>query len=96
MHHKTHVGFIDAHAKGDGGHYHLQIIALERFLHLRTAVVIQLGMIGTHAQPTTLQARSGVFHLGAAVAVNDTAFTPLPLHKMPESWSSGLNFSTNV
>ena len=84
MHHEAHVGFIDAHAEGDGGHHHLQIVTLERFLHLRAAIVVQPGVVGADAQPAALQTRSGVFHLGAAVAIDNAALAALILHEAPQ------------
>ena len=84
MHHEAHVGFIDAHAEGDGGHHHLQIVTLERFLHLRAAIVVQPGVVGADAQPAALQTRGGVFHLGAAVAIDNAALAALILHEAPQ------------
>ena len=95
MHHEAHVGFIDAHAEGDGGHHHLQIVTLERFLHLRAAIVVQPGVVGADAQPAALQTRSGVFHLGAAVAIDNAALAALILHEAPQLIER-LEFSTSV
>lgn len=51
MDHKTHVGFVDAHAKGDGRHHNLQVVALEFLLHVGTDVILQPRMVRRSANP---------------------------------------------
>ncbi|MNZ79873.1 hypothetical protein D3C78_984880 [compost metagenome] len=39
MHHKAHVGLIDAHPESDCGNNNLQVVALEFLLHVSTNVI---------------------------------------------------------
>ncbi len=45
MHHETDVGFVDAHAEGDGGADHADFIAQKRFLIPAALVRLQAGVI---------------------------------------------------
>lgn len=84
MDHKADVGLINPHAEGHGGDHHLQVITLESFLHLCAPFVIQPRVVSGDTQATALQTGSGVFHFGAAVAVNNATFSALVLDKAPQ------------
>ena len=65
MQHKAHVGLVDAHAKGDGGHDDLHIIADEQLLIVFALFIGQPGVIGAHRKPFALQQAGQVIHLFA-------------------------------
>ncbi len=80
MHHETYVGFVDPHAERHGCHHNLQIIALEFLLHVGAYGIFQPGMISPGTDAPALQARGGVFYLGATVTVDNAGLTALLLH----------------
>ena len=45
MNHETDIGFVDAHAEGDGGHDHLHVFIHEKILAFGAQFGIQSGMI---------------------------------------------------
>src|SRR5260221_5668413 len=56
VHHKPHIGFIDAHAEGDGSTYHTYLIAQKQLL-------VAVDFLG---------GRTGVARPGAAAILNRT------------------------
>ena len=71
VHDPAHIGFVDAHAKGDGGDDHLRIIANERFLVVAARACIETGVIGQCADAVGLQLRGELIDALAREAVDD-------------------------
>ena len=80
MHHKAHVGLVDAHPERHRRDHDLKVVALEFLLHVGADMVLQSGVICGGAKAAVLQTRGGVFHLRTAVAVDDAGLAALLLH----------------
>ena len=72
--HEAHVGFVDAHAEGDGGHHHVHLIAVERLLVGRAHVVLQARVVGQGLDPAGRQVGRRLLHAGPGGAVDDARF----------------------
>ena len=48
---ETHVGFVDAHAEGDGGHHHQAFFAQKTVLVAAAHVAVQAGVVGQRGDP---------------------------------------------
>ena len=47
VYHQSHVGFVDAHAEGVGGHHGSDVASLPCFLPLVFVHVVESGVIGS-------------------------------------------------
>ena len=68
---KAHVGLVDAHAEGDGGHHHHAFFAQEAILVGLAQPGVQAGMVGQGGDALRLQPLGDLFHALAALAVDD-------------------------
>ena len=71
VHDPSHIGLVDAHAKGDGGDDHLRVIANERFLIVATRYCIETGVVRQCPDAIALQLRGKLIHALAREAVDD-------------------------
>ena len=71
MQHKTHVGLVNAHAKGDGGHDHRAAVLAEGLLGLGPLNISQTGVIGQGRDAVPVQKSHRGLHVLACGAVND-------------------------
>ena len=55
VNHVTHVGLVDAHAKGVGGDHHLNVVVDKGTLTLAAGVVAHAGMVAAHANAAGAQ-----------------------------------------
>jgi hypothetical protein len=60
---EAHVGLVDAHAEGDGGHHHHALLAQEAVLVAAARVGVQAGVVGQRgdALPFSQAAVSSTF-----------------------------------
>ena len=49
VNHEAHVGLVDAHAEGDGGHNHVALLVEERVLVVDAGVLVEAGVVGAGA-----------------------------------------------
>ena len=81
MHHEAHVGLVDAHAEGDGGHHHLQVIAQESLLHLAAPGGRQSRVVGRRGHTLFPQLARDLLHPLAAQRVDNARLTLPGLQK---------------
>ena len=81
MDHEAHIRLINAHAKGDGSHDHIDVLHQEVILCLGTGRRIQTSMIGRCLDVVSLQDGRQFLHLLPRQTVNDAA---LPLMLLDE------------
>ena len=72
---EAHVGFVDAHAKGDGGHHDDTVCIDETTLVFGARRLIEAGMIGQRGDALRVEPFGGFIHLTARQAVDDAGFT---------------------
>ena len=78
---KTHIGFVDAHAEGDGGDDDRRLIVGEVALVRQPRRVIQPGVIGQGAPTIGRQLRCQHVNPLARVAIDDARFALVGLQK---------------
>ena len=71
MHDEAHIGLVDAHAEGDGGHHDHTVLPQEALLIALAHFGTQPGVIGHGVETLLHQPGSGVVHLLARQAVDD-------------------------
>ena len=71
MGHEAHVGLVDAHAKSHGGHHDQAVFAQEAVLVALAHARVQAGVVGQGRDALLAQPLGRVFHLLAALAVDD-------------------------
>ena len=71
MNDEAHVGFVDPHAKGDGGDHDGRLIAHEQALVLTPGGVVQARMVGERAVAVPVQLRGQGVHLLPRAAIDD-------------------------
>ena len=69
--HKAHVGFVDAHAEGNGGDDHHAVFAQKAGLMLLALLGGQPGMVGQRGESLAGQPSGGFFHLAPRETVDD-------------------------
>ena len=69
--HEAHVGFVDAHAEGDGGHHHHAFLAQEAALVFRADAGVEAGVVGQGMHALLAQPGRGFFDLAARQAIDD-------------------------
>ena len=67
---KAHIGFVDAHAKGNGGHHDDAFFAQKTVLVTLAGLGRQAGMVGQGIEAMRGQLRGHVFNLAARLAVH--------------------------
>ncbi len=68
---KAHVGFVDTHAKGDGGDHDQAFFVDEALLVKSAQFVVQPGMVGQGAVALFRQVGGGTFHALARQAIDN-------------------------
>ena len=74
VNHKPHVGLVDSHAKGHGGHHNLHLIPNKKILMVNANLICQACMIRQHVVARLLQLLSQLFHLFARQTIDDATF----------------------
>ena len=69
----AHIGFVDAHAEGDGGTNDARLVANEEFLILRPLVVCEARVIRHGGESTLREALRETICRGACGAIDDAA-----------------------
>ena len=72
---EAHVGLVDAHAEGDGGHDDINLLHEELVLVFLAGLAVQSGVIGQGAYVVNGQGFGEFFHLFAAETVHDARLT---------------------
>ena len=80
VNHEAHVGLVDAHAEGDGGHNHVALLVQERVLVVDAHLLVEAGVVGAGAHVVHAQQLGNFLHLLAAQAVNDAGLALVLLH----------------
>ncbi len=88
---KTHVGFVDAHAKGNGGDNDIDILHQELVLSARTLCRIHARMVRRRLYSIDLQGVGDFFHLLSAQAIDDAA-APLVFQGVLHDLAQGVFF----
>jgi hypothetical protein len=57
---EAHVGLVDAHAEGDGGHHHDAVLAQEAVLVAAAHVGVQAGVVGQGAHALLVHSQAAV------------------------------------
>ena len=86
MDHKPHIRFVDAHAEGNGGAHHTDLVANEGFLISRAHVFVQSRVICGGAHAVFIEHIGQPLGASAAGAINDAAVLRLfvdPLEHLP-------------
>ena len=81
---EPHVGLVDAHAKGIGGHHHLHTVIEEIVLILPPGVRIQLGVVGCRPDAAALQQLHRLVHLPGGAAIHDARMIALFEHQFQQ------------
>ena len=81
---EPHVGLVDAHAKGIGGHHHLHPVVEEIVLILPPGVRIQLGVVGRRPDAAALQQLHRLVHLPGGAAIHDARMIALFEHQFQQ------------
>ena len=84
VNHEAHVGLVDAHAEGDGGHNHVALLVQERVLVVDAHLLVEAGVVGAGAHVVHAQQLGNFLHLLAAQAINDAGLALVPLHVLNE------------
>ena len=74
---EPHIGLVDAHAKGVGGHHHLHPVVEEIILIPAAGVGVQLGVVGRRPDAPALQQAGSLIHLFCGAAIDDTGVIAL-------------------
>ena len=75
MYHKPHIGLVDSHAKGNGGHYHVDILLDEGILVVRACLAVHARMIGQRFDVIHPQQLGQFFNLFPAQTIYNSRFT---------------------
>src|SRR5699024_6289400 len=90
--HEPDVGLVDAHAKGVGGHHHLDPVEQKILLVLAAAGGVHLAVVGRGPDAQPLQHGGGLLHLADGAAIDDPRGLPLlqqELHQRPGLFALG-------
>ena len=82
---EPHVGLVDAHAKGVGGHHHLDPVVEEIILIPAAGVGVQLGVVGRRPDAPALQQAGSLIHLFCGAAIDDTGVIALLQHQFQQA-----------
>ena len=74
VNHEAHVGFVNAHSKGDSGDDDLALVAQERLLRFAALFVVHSGVIGSGFESRTGKFVREFFSRGAGEAIDDSRF----------------------
>ena len=80
MGHEAHVGLVDAHAEGDGGHHDEALLAQEAVLVALAHGRVQTGMVRQGMEPGGGQLCRHVLHLAARLAVHHPRVVAVGAH----------------
>ena len=73
MRHKTHIRFVDAHAKGNGGDHHQTFFAQKAVLVILSRCLHQACVIGQRSNACIAQQLRNLFHPFARLAIHNAA-----------------------
>ena len=74
VNHKTHIGLVNPHAKGNGGHNHVYFFHQEFVLIFGAGLRIQPGVIGQGFNAVGAQNLRKLFHFFAAQTIDNARF----------------------
>ena len=93
---KSHIRLVNAHAKGDGGHDHVNILAQEGVLVGAARLAFHTGMVGQGLDIVQPEHLGQFLHLFTAQAVNDTRLALVGLDELDDFAVNILGFRTNL
>jgi hypothetical protein len=73
--HETHIGLVDAHAEGDGGHHHHTLVAQEAVLVVLAHPGVEPGVVGQGVHAVLAQGLGDLLHPLARLAIHHTGVT---------------------
>ena len=79
--HIAHIGLVDPHAEGDGGHHHIDVFHQEHVLVFGAGFGIEPGVIGDSADTVHLEHLGQLFDALAAQAIDNPRFPGMLPHK---------------
>jgi hypothetical protein len=79
--HEAHIGLVDAHAEGDGGHDHVHVLHQEAVLVAGALRGVHAGMVGQGLDAVHHEGLGDLLHLFAAEAIDDAAAAPVLFHE---------------
>ena len=79
------IGFIDAHAKGIGGHHHLHTVIQKIVLVFAAHLRLQLCVVSGRPDAPALQKTGGIVHLAGGAAIDDARILPLLQHQLQQN-----------
>ena len=94
--HHPHVGLVDAHAEGVGGHHHLHPVVEELFLVSAAVGRVHLPVVGPRRKAGPLQRVDGHGHLPHGGAVDDGGVVLPCFCQQPEQGAVLAAFMTRV
>ena len=71
VHDQAHVGFVDAHSKGDRSHNNVNLFVKKGVLVSNAGICVKSGMVGQRRQPIELEHLSKLLDFLTAQAVNN-------------------------
>ena len=84
VYHEAHIGLIDTHTEGDGGHDDVDVFHQEGILRLCTGGRVESCMVGRSLDVVGSQDGCQLLHLLARQAIDDAALTGMLLDKLDD------------
>src|SRR5690606_39029143 len=79
--HKTHIGLVDSHTKGYGGHHDVHILHQEHVLVFGTGLGIKARVVGHRTDFVDLKDLCQFLHLFSAETIDDAGLSPMLFYK---------------
>ena len=92
---KAHIGLIDAHTKGNGGHDHIHLFHQEHILILGTCFGIEPGMIGYSTHSIHLEYLGEFLDPFSAQTIDDSRLSLVLFYKTDDVRIHILGFGTH-
>ena len=74
--HEAHIGLVDAHAEGDGGHHDQALLMLEAALIFFPRLHLHAGVVGQGGEAVGVEGGGDVVRLALGEAIDDAALAP--------------------
>jgi hypothetical protein len=78
---EAHIGFVDAHAEGNGGHDHVHVFHQEPVLVAGALAGVHASMVRQRLDAVHNQHLGNFLHLLPAEAIDDAAATGMLFHE---------------
>ena len=81
MQHEAHIGLVDAHAEGDGGHHDQALLMLEAALVFFPRPHLHAGVVGQCGEAVGAEGGGDVLRLALGQTIDDAAFSSAGLEE---------------